>query len=87
MHTLCTQWCPLFATPWTVACQVSLARRFPRQEDWSGVSFPHLGDLPDPGIELVSLASLALSGRFFTTSATWKPDLCVIDIQYRDLQF
>ena len=29
------------------------------------------GDLPDPGIELKSLASFALAGRFFTTSATW----------------
>ena len=24
---------------------------FPRQEYWSGVPFPSLGDLPDPGIE------------------------------------
>ena len=26
------------------------------------------GDLPDPGIELVSLGSPTLTGRFFTTS-------------------
>ena len=26
------------------------------------------GDLPDPGIESVSLMSLALAGRFFTTA-------------------
>jgi len=24
---------------------------FPRQEYWSGLPFPSLGDLPDPGIE------------------------------------
>ena len=30
------------------------------------------GDLPNPGIELVSLMSSALAGRFFTTSATWE---------------
>ena len=28
--------------------------------------------LPDPGIELVSLLSLALAGEFFTTSTTWE---------------
>ena len=30
------------------------------------------GDLPNPGIESASPASLALAGRFFTTSATWE---------------
>ena len=30
------------------------------------------GDLPNPEIEPVSLMTLALAGRFFTTSATWK---------------
>ena len=29
--------------------------------------FPTTGDLPDPGIELVSLASPALAVRYFTT--------------------
>ena len=29
---------------------------FPRQEYWSGLSFPSPGDLPDPGIELGSPA-------------------------------
>ena len=28
---------------------------FPRQEYWGGMPFPPLGDLPDPGIEPVSL--------------------------------
>ena len=28
------------------------------------------GDLPDPGIKLVSLLSAALVGKFFTTKAT-----------------
>ena len=31
-----------------------------------------LGELPDPGIELASLASFALAGEFFTTSTTWE---------------
>ena len=30
------------------------------------------GDLPNPGIEPMSLTSPALEGRFFTTSTTWE---------------
>ena len=41
----------LFATPWTVAYQASLSMGFSRQEYWSGLPFPSLGDLPDQGIE------------------------------------
>jgi len=43
---------------------------FSRQEYWSGLPCPPPGDLPHPGIELTSLMSPALAGRFFTTSAT-----------------
>ena len=46
----------LFGTPWTVARQAPLSMEFSRQEYWSGLSFPPPGDLPDPGIELRSLA-------------------------------
>ena len=53
----------IFGTPWTVARQAPLSIRFPRQEYWKGVLFPAPGDLPDPGIELVSHA---LVGGFFT---------------------
>ena len=45
---------------------------FPRQEYWSGVSFPSPGDLPNPGIEPASLVSHVLAGGFFTTSITWE---------------
>ena len=45
-----------FATPWTVAHQAPLSMKFPRQEYWSGLSFPSPGDFPDPGIELSSPA-------------------------------
>ena len=41
----------LFVTPWTVTYQTSQSMGFSRQENWSGLSFPSLGDLPDPGIE------------------------------------
>ena len=43
--------CLTFATPWTVACQAPLSMGFSRQEHWSGLPFPSLRDLPDPGIE------------------------------------
>ena len=42
---------PLFATSWTVAYQSPLSMGFSRKEYWSGLPFPSLGDLPDPGIE------------------------------------
>ena len=59
-------------TPWTVAHQAPLSMGFFRQEYWSGLSCPPRGDLPDPGTELVSLASPALAGGFFTTNITWE---------------
>ena len=37
----------LFSTPWTIACQAPLSVRFPRQEYWSGLLFPTLGNLSD----------------------------------------
>ena len=38
-------------TLWAVAHQVPLSMRFSRQEYWSGLPFPSLDGLPDPGIE------------------------------------
>ena len=46
----------LFATPWTVACQIPLSMGFHRQEYRSGLPFPSLGDLPGPEIECGSPA-------------------------------
>ena len=57
----------LFATPWTVACQVPLSMEFSRQEYWSGLPCPLPEDLTNPGIELASIMSPALAGGFFTT--------------------
>ena len=61
----------LFVTPWALG-QALLSMGFSRQEYWSGLSWPLPRDLPNPGIELASLTSSALAGRFFTTSATWE---------------
>ena len=67
----------LLVTPWTVARQAPLSMEFSRQEHWSGLSFPTLGDLPHPGIKP---ASPALSGRFFTTEPPGKPEFYFIDM-------
>ena len=63
----------LFAIPWTVACQAPPATEFFRQEYCSGLPFPTLGNLPDTGIEPMSLASPVLAGRFFTSAPHGKP--------------
>ena len=70
----CHVW--FFAAPWTIAHQAPLSLGFSRQEHWSGLPFPSPGHLPDPRIEPVSLASHALTGRFFiTTPPERKPHL------------
>ena len=63
---------PLFVVLWTVAHQTPLSMGFSRQEYSTGLPCPPPGDLPDPGIKLVSLMSPALAGGFFITSATWQ---------------
>ena len=45
----------LFAALWTVAHQAPLSMGFSRQEYWSGLPCPPLGDLPDQGIEALTL--------------------------------
>ena len=70
----------LFAPSWTVALKLSLSMELCRQEHWNGLPFPIPGNPPEPGIELASLASCALAGKFFTTVkffATWKANLNV----------
>ena len=57
----------LLVTPGTVARQAPLSMGFSRQEYWSGLPCPPPGDLPNPGVEPVSLMSPALAGGFFTT--------------------
>ena len=61
--------CPL----WTAASQVPQSMGFSRQESWSGLPFLSPGNIPDPGIEPMSLVSPALAGGFFTTVLSWKP--------------
>ena len=62
----------IFATPWTVARQVPLSMKLSSQESWSGLPFPSPENLPNPRIEPACLASPALAGVSFTTSAAWE---------------
>ena len=64
-----TQSCLTLATPWTIAHQAPLSMEFSRQESWSGLPFPSLGDLPDPGIERGSPALQSDSTIWFTREA------------------
>ena len=57
---------------WTKACQAPLSMGFSRQEYWTGWPCPPPRNLPDPGIEPVSLVSPTLEGGFFATRPTWK---------------
>ena len=40
--------------------------------NWSGLPCPPPEDLPNPGMEPMSLTSPALAGGFFTISTTWE---------------
>ena len=73
MHAQSLSHVRLFATPWTVAYQVTLSMEFSRQEYWDGLPFPSPGNLSDPGIEPTSFESAALVGRLFTAVPPGKP--------------
>ena len=62
----------LFATLWTVAYQHSPSMGFSRWECWSGLPFPSPRDLPDPGIEPVSIKP-ALQADTLTPELPGKP--------------
>ena len=63
---------PILSDPMTVTHQAPLSMGFSRQEYWSGLPCTSRGDLPDPGIKLMSPA---LTGGFFTTEPPGKPGL------------
>ena len=59
--------------PWTGAHQAPLSVEFPRQEYWSGLPFSSPGNLPDPGIEPMSLVSPALQVDSIPLAPPGKP--------------
>ena len=67
VHAKSFQSCLTTCNPMNCNLPGSSAMGFSRQEYWSWLPFPPLGNLPDPRIEPMSLASPALAGRFFTT--------------------
>ena len=76
----CGPWClqslscvQLFVTLWTVALQAPLSMGLSRQEYWTGLPFLPPGDLPKPGIELMSSMSLTLQAESLPTEPSGKP--------------
>ena len=67
----------LFAIPWTVAFQAPPSMGLSRQQYWSALPFPSLGDLPDPGIKPRSphfrqtLYHRSHQGSLGSTSTDW----------------
>ena len=58
---MCSQSAPTLCDPMDCTHQAPLSKGFSRQEYWSGLPFPSAGNVPDPGMEPMSLAS---AGRF-----------------------
>ena len=73
----------LFATLWTIAYQAPLSMGFFRQESWSGLPFPPLGDLPHPGIKPMSPA---LAGGFFITASPGKVIIILRNIKRKSIK-
>ena len=68
--------CPTLCEPKTEAHQAPLSMGFSRQEYLNGSPCPSPGDLPNAGIEPVSLTSPSLAGGFFTTRTIWEALQC-----------
>ena len=66
---------PGFSVHGILECPLSTG--FSRQEYWNALPYPPAGNLPDPGIELLSLKSPALVGGFLTTSTTWEAHMAL----------
>ena len=72
-------YCQTLCDPMDCSLLGSSIHGFPRQEYWSGLSFPSPGDLSDPRIKPVSPA---LVGRFFIT----EPGADVLQVSPTQLQ-
>ena len=72
VHAKLLQSCLTLCNTREWACQAPLSMGFSRQEYCSGLLCPPPRDLPDPGIEPMSLIFPALTGRLFTLSSIWE---------------
>ena len=61
----------LFVALWTVVCQAPLSKGTSWQEYWSGMPCPPPGDLPDPGMEPISLY-VSYTGRQVLYHSAWE---------------
>ena len=59
------------------AHRAPLSMGFPRQEYWSGLLFPPLRDIPNPGIETMSPVSSALQMDSLPLKPSGKPFLII----------
>ena len=66
--------------------QAPLLMGFSMQEYWSGLLFSSPGDLPNPGIQLMSPVSPALAGGFFSPDSPRKPHSSS-SVQFSSVQF
>ena len=73
IHAKLLQLCLTLCNPVDCSQQASLSMGFSGQEYWSRLPCPPPGDLPNPGIQTMSLVSPALAGRFFTIVPPGKP--------------
>ena len=74
MHAQLLSRVRLFATLWTVACQVPLSMEFPGKNTRVGCHFLLQEIFLTQGLKLHLFKSPTLAGGFFTTSTTWKPE-------------
>ena len=79
------QLCPTLCDSMDYNHQAPLTMELFRQEYWSGLPFPSPEDLPNVGIEAASLASPALTGRFFTTVHSESPRRTIEDYKAQEL--
>ena len=63
----------LFETSWTCSPSGPLSMGYSRQECWSGLPFPSLRDLPDPGIKPTSLGLLGWQADSLPLAPPGKP--------------
>ena len=68
-----------FVTPWTVTFQAPLSMEFSRQEYWSGLPPPSLGNFPNPGIEP---RSPALQADYLPSEPPGKPVMWILVWNY-----
>ena len=77
----------LFMMLWTVAHQAPLSMEFSRQEYWSGLPCPPPEDLPNPGIEPISLASPALQAGSLPSEPPGKPDEILFSAKKHEISY